>query len=31
MFCGHSGVGKSTLLNSISPNLNVKPQNIGSK
>lgn len=28
MFCGHSGVGKSTLLNSISPNLNVKTSKI---
>ena len=28
MFCGHSGVGKSTLLNSISPKLKVKTSKI---
>lgn len=31
MFVGHSGVGKSTLVNSIQPNLNLKTKEISSQ
>ncbi len=31
VFCGNSGVGKSSLINSISPNLNIKTKQVSEK